>query len=95
MKGPDLAKFAGKFTTPIAEATVTVSGDELQVEQLQEGPGGKWVPAPVAHAVPVGPAEFLIVDGPLEGATFDYILDAGGQIRFRRAGGRLQEPVET
>jgi CubicO group peptidase (beta-lactamase class C family) len=91
----ELQRFVGTFTTPTAETTVSIEGEGLRVEGRTQGFDGKWTAVPVAHAVPVGEREFLVTDSVLEGSTFDYILNADGSVRFRRAGGRLQLPGGT
>jgi CubicO group peptidase (beta-lactamase class C family) len=88
----DLERFVGTFTTPTAEAAVSIEGEGLRIEGKTQGLDGKWTALPVSHAVPVGEREFLITDSVFEGSTFDYILNADGSVRFRRFGGRLQIP---
>ncbi len=93
MDARELDRYAGRFSTPAGEVTVTVAEGGLKVEGIQQGQTPQeWVPLPTAHAVPVGSHQFLVTDTVLEGQVSDYVFNPDGSVRFRRSGGRLQLP---
>jgi CubicO group peptidase (beta-lactamase class C family) len=87
-----LARYAGQYTHPDADITLTVADDGLRLEARSSWPGVEGrIDLPPEQLAPIGEREFLIEEGERAGNRIDVILHADGAPRFLRMGGRLYD----
>jgi hypothetical protein len=90
----ELERVAGRYVQPLAEITVTHTGNELSLSTVAVNPfRGTRIEMPPERAAPVGESRFLILEGENTGETFDFI-PAKGTPRFIRFHGRLADREE-
>jgi hypothetical protein len=90
-----LACYAGRYTHPDADVTLTVDGDRLRIVASGAWPGLEGrVDYPADIAAPIGEHAFLIVEGDGSGTVCDILLHADGSPRFLRRHGRLYDRDE-
>lgn len=88
----DLARFAGRYTHPDADVTLTVEGDRLRIVARGGWPGLEGRVDYFADiAAPISDLAFLIVEGDGAGTVCDIIPRADGSPRFLRRHGRLYD----
>ncbi|HEX5165515.1 MAG TPA: serine hydrolase [Thermomicrobiales bacterium] len=89
-----LERYAGRYTHPDADITLTVEGDRLRIVATGGWPGIEGrVDYPPDYAAPISDTAFLIVEGDSTGTVCDMILHSDGTPRFLRRGGRLHDRV--
>ncbi|MEX1158783.1 MAG: serine hydrolase [Thermomicrobiales bacterium] len=87
-----LARYAGRYTHPDADVTLTVEGDRLRIVARGGWPGLEGrVDYPAEIAAPISDLAFLIVEGDGSGTVCDIIPHADGSPRFLRRHGRLYD----
>ncbi|HET7746002.1 MAG TPA: serine hydrolase domain-containing protein, partial [Vicinamibacteria bacterium] len=93
-----LAEYAGLYSRPFAEATVTVKDGRLQVagRQKQGFPTRETPIPPPAPAVAVAlyaKDRVIGVEGPAKGLRGEFLRDASGRVAYFRWGGRIAKRV--
>jgi CubicO group peptidase (beta-lactamase class C family) len=89
-----LANYAGRYTHPDADITLTVEGDRLRIVATGGWPGVEgWIDYPADIAAPISEHAFLVVEGDGTGTVCDIIPNADGTPRFLRRHGRLYDRV--
>lgn len=88
----DLAAYAGHYSQPAADITVSQEGEGLKIEVvrkslLADDPNDRRDPA--VFAAPIGNDAFVITAGPTAGSKVGFIRGDGGALRFIRIGGRV------
>jgi CubicO group peptidase (beta-lactamase class C family) len=87
-----LATYAGRYTHPDADITLTAEGDRVRVVMTGGWPGVEGrIDYPADIAAPISDNAFLVVEGDGSTTSFDIIPHADGTPRFLRRHGRLYE----
>jgi hypothetical protein len=93
----ELAPLSGVYEGPLARYTLSVSAGGLRIEEDRLNPfTGTRSLRPTAHARPIGPLRFRIVDGAQTGMVFDFVGPPdgdSGRPRWLRMDNRLADRV--
>jgi hypothetical protein len=89
-----LAEFAGHYSQPLVDITLTVEGDGLCLEAvsksaLADTEEDKQMPA--VHLEPLENDKFRITNGANAGSVVDFFRHPDGTLRFVRVGGRVSD----
>jgi CubicO group peptidase (beta-lactamase class C family) len=96
LSADELQQFAGKYSQPLADITVSVDGGTIRLDAVAKSAlsdTDEDKPQPPVHAAPVGDDRFVITEGARAGGLVDFIRNQDGSIRFIRYGGRVSDRV--
>ncbi len=91
-----LSEFAGQYSQPLVDITLTVEGDGLRLEAVRKSAladtdEDKMMPP--AYLEPLSNDKFRITNGANAGYVVDFFRHPNGSIRFVRVGGRVSDRV--
>ena len=92
-----LAEYAGKYSRPVVDVTISVEGDGLRLDAVSRSllaDTEQEQKQPPIHLEPLGNDKFRITTGASAGGKVDFIRNEDGSIRFVRFGGRVVERVD-
>jgi CubicO group peptidase (beta-lactamase class C family) len=97
MLEPDkLAEYAGHYSQPLADITLSVDGQGLRMETVAKSALADTAEdrkLPPVHLDPLGGDRFRVSEGAQQGGIVDFFRHLDGSIRFVRTGGRVSDRV--
>ena len=96
---PDtLAEYAGSYSQPLTDLTLTVSNGGLQIDAVSKSAladTDEDQTLPPRQLEPLGNDRFRVRDGAMKGSLVNFFRNDDGSIRFVRVGGRVSDRVEN
>jgi CubicO group peptidase (beta-lactamase class C family) len=90
MTDDQLQRYAGSYSNPLSNITVTVEDAGLRVQTRSVSIAtDETVEYPPVHYKPVSDGSFMATTGREEGVIIDFVTNPDGSIRFIRSGGRF------
>ncbi|MEZ4522368.1 MAG: serine hydrolase domain-containing protein [Thermomicrobiales bacterium] len=98
MTDDQLSEFAGKYSQPLADVTLSVENDGLKMETVSKSAladTDEDKTSPPVHLEPIGDDRFRVTEGAAAGYHVDFFRNDDDSIRFVRVGGRVSDRVNS